>query len=74
MRSTFYAFNLLCIIFVAVLFFFPLVFNDSGDLVNVASSSLYTPTLGALNVDSLLERFGVDGIYNIYKYYKKYYK
>jgi hypothetical protein len=56
--------NNACIL-VATLFFLRLLFSDSGDLVNVASSSL-----GALNVDSLPEKFGGDGIYNIIKYNK----
>jgi hypothetical protein len=56
--------NIACSL-VAVLFFFLLLFNDSGDLVNVASSSF-----GALNVDSLPEKLGGDGIYNIIKYNK----
>jgi hypothetical protein len=45
---------------VATLFFFPLLFNDSGDALNESIS-----VLEALNVDSLSEKFGGDGIYNI---------
>jgi hypothetical protein len=51
--------NNACIL-VATLFFFPLLFNDSGDALNESIS-----VLEALNVDSLSEKFGGDGIYNI---------
>jgi hypothetical protein len=51
--------NNACIL-VAYLFFFPLLFSDSGDALNESIS-----VLEALNVDSLSEKFGGDGIYNI---------
>jgi len=51
--------NNACIL-VASLFFLRLLFNDSGDALN-ESISVFV----ALNVDSLPEKFGGDGIYNI---------
>jgi hypothetical protein len=51
--------NNACIL-VAYLFFLRLLFSDNGDALNESIS-----VLEALNVDSLSEKFGGDGIYNI---------
>jgi hypothetical protein len=45
---------------VATLFFLRLVFSDSGDALNE-----FISVFEALNVASLSEKFGGDGIYNI---------
>jgi hypothetical protein len=51
--------NNACIL-VATLFLLRLLFSDNGDALKESIS-----VLEALNVDSLSEKFGGDGIYNI---------